>query len=136
MRSIGGKAARKEVATGLPWDRHREAKRIYHRCYCLFQLFTFTEPWARPTEPGLCSPCFGRGLDVIWWLASVIAYACTRVSSLSRFTRSTLSLAQTGNEKRSGIWIWTLVADLRHCKRRHGVQEDKLAPCSLSQLLC
>jgi hypothetical protein len=36
---------------------------------------TDTPPCARPTLPGLRGPCLGRGLLVIWWEASVMAYA-------------------------------------------------------------
>ena len=40
------------------------------------RLLTCTEPCAWPTVPGLWGPCLGSGLEVIWWDASVIAYAC------------------------------------------------------------
>lgn len=48
---------------------------LYCSSYIEFTTLTLTEPWGLPTEPGLCGPCLGSGLDVIWWLASVMAYA-------------------------------------------------------------
>ena len=44
--------------------------------WSLQRELTCTEPCARPTVPGLWGPFSGRGLEVIWWDASVIAYAC------------------------------------------------------------
>ena len=48
---------------------------------------TWTPPCAWPTVPGLCGPRCGSGLDVIWWLASVIAYACPCAQGVRLLTK-------------------------------------------------
>jgi hypothetical protein len=63
---------------------------------------TCTLPCARPTLPGTRAPCLGSGLLVIWWEASVMAYAS---STGTPKAASSLRAAGPGTARQASGWL-------------------------------